>query len=331
MAGEEDAMAGKLVGAIEAGGTKFVCAVGRAPAAGADATPDATPDAAPDALLAETRFPTTTPDETLERAAGWLREAAARHGTLAALGIGSFGPVDVDPASPTWGHVTSTPKPGWQGAAFAPRLAAALGVPVGFDTDVNAAALGEWLWGAGRGTDTLVYVTVGTGIGGGAVLGGRPLHGLLHPEMGHVPVGRDPARDSFPGICPFHGDCLEGMASGPALAAHWGRPAEELPPDHEAWEREAAHLAAGLAAITCVLSPERIVLGGGVMETPGLLERVRDALHARLAGYLRAPRLAERAGLDEYLVPPGLGARAGVLGALALAARAAAVGTRGAD
>lgn len=299
-----------LLGAVEAGGTKFVCAVGRGP----------------DELLAETRFPTGDPEATLARTVAFLREAAAAHGRLAAVGVGSFGPVRLDPDAPGWGRIADTPKPGWSDADVVGPLQRELEVPVAFDTDVNAAALGEWRWGAGRGADPLVYVTVGTGIGGGGLAGGRLLHGLLHPEMGHLPVRRDPGRDPFPGTCPFHGDCLEGLACGPAIEARWGRPAEELPADHPAWALEADYLAQGALGITLVLSPRRIVLGGGVMEAPGLLDRVRARFVDALGGYLRAPELG--AGIDRYLVAPGLGSRAGVLGALALAERAASRPTR---
>lgn len=292
-----------LIGAIEAGGTKFVCAVGTSP----------------DDIRRELSVPTTSPDETIGQALDFLRTAEAELGPLSAVGIGSFGPVDPRPGSATWGHITATPKAGWSDTPFAGRVRDALGVPVGFDTDVNAAALGEWLWGAGRGLEALVYVTVGTGIGAGAVYEGRPLHGMLHPEVGHLPVPRDPARDSFGGVCPFHGDCLEGLASGPALEARWGRPAHDLPPDHESWELEAEYLALGCVSIAMALSPERIVLGGGVMEQSHLFPRIRRRFVARLGGYLRATAAVDP---DTYIVPPGLGPRSGILGAIALGKRA---------
>lgn len=242
----------------------------------------------------------------------FFRTHAAR---VAAVGLACFGPLDLDPASPTFGVVTTTPKPGWRHANVAGAFAA-LGVPVALDTDVNGAALGEARWGAGRGVDPFVYVTVGTGIGGGAIVHGRPLHGLVHPEMGHLPVPRDPA-DPFAGACPYHGACLEGLASGVALRARWGRPAETLPPEHEAWGLQARYLALGVVAIAAVLSPRRIALGGGVMRAPGLRERVGREVAEVLAGYVAAPEL----------VAPALGERAGVLGAVALAQ--AALVTRG--
>lgn len=293
-----------LVGGIEAGGTKFVCAVGTGP----------------EDVRTVIRYPTTTPEETIGRAVAFFRERAGEPGGLAAVGIGSFGPLDVDPDSPTWGHITSTPKEGWAKVDFAGAVERALGVPVGFDTDVNAAALGEGRWGAARGLDTFLYLTVGTGIGGGGLVNGRRLHGLLHPEMGHIRIPRDRERDPYPGRCPFHGDCLEGLASGPALGDRWGTPPEDLPPDHPAWELEAEYLGQALAAYSLVLSPERIVVGGGVMHRRELYPMVRARLRDALAGYLRSPEILERT--DRYVVPPGLGDRSGLLGAFALAREA---------
>lgn len=292
----------RLVGAIEAGGTKFVCAVGTGPGD----------------LRREIRYPTTDPDATIGRALQFFRDASETIGSLAAIGIGSFGPVDLRPESPTWGFVTTTPKAGWSDTPFAGRIRDELRVPVAFDTDVNAAALGEWRWGAGQGLEALVYVTVGTGIGGGAVFDGRPLHGMMHPELGHLPLPRDARRDPFEGVCPFHESCLEGLASGPALEARWGLPAHEIPPDHEAWSLEAEYLALGCASIALALSPQRIVLGGGVMQQPDLLPMIRREFRNKLGGYLDSTAAAEP---DTYLVPPELGNRAGVLGALALGLR----------
>lgn len=288
------------MGGIEAGGTKFVCAVGTGP----------------DGVQAEARVPTTTPAETIGRVVAFFAEQAAR-APLAALGVASFGPVDLDPRSATFGCITTTPKPGWRDVDLVGPLRRALGVPVAFDTDVNAAALAEQRWGAGRGLATLVYVTVGTGIGGGAVVDGRPLHGLVHPEMGHVRVPHDRARDPFAGTCPAHGDCWEGLATAPAIAARWGRAPEALPDDHPAWALEAHYLALGLANVVLTLSPERLVLGGGVMARTQLYPLVRAGMVELLAGYLVSPALGD--GLRRYVVPPALGERAGVLGALALA------------
>jgi fructokinase len=264
-------------------------------------------------VRAQRLIPTGAPADTLARAVDFFRE----HGPVAAVGIASFGPVDLDPRSPTFGFVTTTPKPGWAHTDVAGPFRAALGVPVGFDTDVNGAALGEHRWGAARGVDPLVYVTVGTGIGGGGIVNGRLLHGLVHPEMGHMRLPHDRAADPFPGTCPYHGDCLDGLASGRALRERWGAPAETLPPDHPAWALEAEYLALGLVGIIAVLSPGRIVIGGGVLQQRSLLPRVRRRVVELLAGYLRAREIGE--AIDAYLVPPALGPAAGVVGALALA------------
>ena len=291
-----------LWGGVEAGGTKFVCAVGTGP----------------DDLREETRFPTTTPDETLERAVAFFREQQERHGApLAALGIASFGPLDLSPDSTTFGFITTTPKPGWAFADLAGTFRLALEVPVGIDTDVNVAAIGEHRWGAAKGLDTFIYLTVGTGIGGGGLVNGRPMHGLVHPEMGHIRVPHDTVQDPFPGACPYHGDCLEGLASGPAMEKRWGAPAESLPPDHPAWALEARYLALALENYICTLSPKRIVMGGGVMEQAALFPMVRREVLDLLKGYVRAPEILDR--VEEYIVPPGLGSRSGVLGAIALA------------
>ncbi|MCL6430961.1 MAG: ROK family protein [Anaerolineae bacterium] len=287
-----------MYGGIEAGGTKFVCAVG----------------SGPDDLQAEERFPTTTPKDTIARAIDFFR---AQRSPLLAVGIASFGPVDPNPASPTFGHITTTPKPGWAHTDIVGAVRQALGVPVGFDTDVNGAALGEHCWGAARGLDTFIYLTVGTGIGGGGMVNGRLIHGLMHPEMGHVRVPHDLALDPFPGACPYHGDCLEGLAAGPAIEQRWGRPGETLPPDHPAWPLEARYLALGLVNYIVTLSPQRIIIGGGVMEQPQLFPLVRREVQALLNGYLQVPAILE--DIDGYIVPPTLGRRAGVLGAIALA------------
>ena len=294
-----------LLGGLEAGGTKCLCLVGTGP----------------DRLLAEARVPTTTPAATLTAVLQFFGDAQAAHGPLDALGIASFGPLDLHRDSPTFGFITSTPKLGWAATDIAGALHRGLGVPVAIDTDVNAAALGEWRWGAAQGLDTIVYVTVGTGIGGGGLAGGQTLRGLVHPEMGHMRVPHDRAADPFPGSCPFHADCLEGLASGPALAARWGQPPETLPPDHPAWPLEARYLALALHNIVCTVSPERIVVGGGVMEASHLLPLVRHQLRGLLHGYIQAPQLA--GDLASYVVAPVLGRRAGAIGALALAERSA--------
>jgi fructokinase len=295
-------------GGIEGGGTKFTCLLGTGP----------------DAILAERTLPTTSPDETLEAVARFFEEhlASASGLTLAGLGIACFGPIDLDPRSPRFGTVTTTPKPGWSGADVVGFFRRRLGVPIGWDTDVNGAALGELRWGAGSGLDPLVYITVGTGIGGGAIVNGRPLHGLLHPEMGHMPVTPE-IHDASPGVCPYHGGwCLEGVASGPALQRRAGRPAPEIPPDDPIWEDEARALGFAAATMSLVLSPERIIFGGGVLRQEHLYPRIRRHCLAILNGYLRVPAIAEH--VDAYIVPPGLGDRAGVLGALSLGMDASA-------
>jgi fructokinase len=292
-----------VYGGIEAGGTKFVCAVGSGPCD----------------LENETQFTTTTPAETIGQAISYF-QVQAKHGRLDAIGIGSFGPVDPDPASPTFGYVTTTPKPGWAHVDFAGALRRALNVPVGFDTDVNAAALAEHRWGAAQGIDDLIYVTIGTGIGGGALINGQLLHGLIHPEMGHIRIPHDRTLDPFQGACPFHGDCLEGLAAGPAIEQRWNKRGEELSEDHPAWPLEARYLALAVANFVCMLSPQRVVIGGGVMQQPHLLALVREQVGSMLNGYVSAPAILYHA--DEYIVAPGLGSQAGVLGAIALAERA---------
>jgi len=293
-------------GGLEAGGTKLICALG----------------SGPDTLVAEARIPTTTPAETLAAVVAFFEAQQAAHGPLAGLGIGTFGPIDLDRASPTYGYITATTKAGWSQVDMVGPLQAALGVPVGFDTDVNAAALGEWRWGAAQGLDTFLYLTIGTGIGGGAVVNGRPLHGLLHPEMGHIRIPHDRQADPYAGNCAFHGDCLEGLANGPAIGERWGKPATELPPDHPAWALEAQYLGAGVASLICALSPQRVILGGGVMEQAHLFPLVRAEVQRLLNGYVQAPAVLTE--IDRYIVPPALGGRAGVLGAVALAELAAA-------
>lgn len=274
-------------GGVEAGGTKWVCAIGTGP----------------DDVRAQVTFPTTTPEETLARAAAFFAE----QGGVAAVGVGSFGPVDLRA-----GTITTTPKPGWRDTGVVDALHDALGVPVAFDTDVNAAALAEGRWGAAAGLDTFCYLTVGTGIGGGVIADGQLVHGLHHPEIGHVLIPHDRGRDPFAGACPFHGDCLEGLASGTALQARWGKPGEELEEHAEVWELEAEYLALGVVNVVLTVSPERVILGGGVMKQPSLLPLVRTRTSELLAGYVPAPEL----------VSPGLGDHAGVLGAIELARRA---------
>ncbi len=291
-----------LFGGIEGGGTKFVCAVS---------------DSAGQ-VIARERFPTGEPDTTIAQAIRFLADFEQQHGeSLAAIGIACFGPLDLDPGSPTYGYITRTPKAGWVYAdVVGPVRQAFPALPIGFDTDVNGAALAEQRWGAAQTWDTFVYLTVGTGIGGGAMAGGQLVHGLIHPEMGHVLLAKHPDDPLERGVCPFHPHCLESLASGPAILARWGVPGEQLPPDHPAWALEADYLAQALASMLCVLSPQGFVMGGSVMHQPQLFPMVRQQVRDRLNSYLVHARLDT---LEDVIVPPGLGDNAGVLGAVALA------------
>jgi fructokinase len=286
-----------VYGGIETGGSKWECAIGTGP----------------DSLRATETIPTTTPEETIRRAVDFFE----REGPVAGVGIGSFGPVDQKLTSPTWGHITTTPKPGWAHTDVGQEVRRRLSVPVAFDTDVNAAALGEHRWGAAQGLDTFCYITIGTGIGGGGMARGKLLHGLVHPEFGHMRIPHDRDADPFPGVCPYHGDCWEGLASGRAIQARWGRPAEELAGREEVWELQAQYLALGLVSVICVLSPERIVIGGGVMSRPELLPLVHRDVSRLMNGYLETSAVGE--AIDRYVTLPALGTRSGVLGAIALA------------
>lgn len=288
-----------LYALIEAGGTKFVLAAARSK----------------NDILRVERIPTTTPGDTLGRALSFFHEAEADYGPFDSAGIGSFGPADVDRVSPGWGRITSTPKPGWSGIDIAGSIGNALRCPVGFDTDVNGAALAEARWGASLGASVSTYVTVGTGIGGGVVIDGRPLHGARYPEMGHIRPERHPRDQDFPGVCPFHGVCLEGLANGPAIMARWGATLSDLPRNHEAHEVVAFYLGQLVVVQQAILSPGRIVFGGGVLGVDGLLSRIRDAAADLAGGYFGM----DRAGYDALIVAPGLGEKAGLLGALVLA------------
>lgn len=293
-----------LFGGVEAGGTKFVCAVGDASGS----------------IVELASFPTTSPEATLQRTLAFFEPHREK---LHAVGVGSFGPIDPDPSSATFGYITSTPKPGWQQTDFAGPLREGLSVPIAFDTDTNAAAVGEHRWGAAQGLDTFIYLTVGTGIGGGGLARGRRLRGLVHPEMGHLMLPRADG-DEFDGICPFHGDCLEGMICGPALKARTGRPAEELSSDHEIWPIVAHYLSVALVNYICVLSPQRIILGGGVMRQTHLFPAIRDRVQQLLNNYVRTPAILEN--INDFIVPPALGDRSGVRGAIALAVDAISSG-----
>ena len=286
-----------LVGAIEAGGTKFVCAIGTDPQ-----------------NIEEIRFPTTSPEETIQKAIDFFKAKEIDSGEIQAIGIGTFGPAEVNPKSENFGWITNTPKEKWQQTDLITPIKNAFGdIPFAFDTDVNAAAWGEGRWGAAQGLDHYVYITVGTGIGGGAVNDGKILHGKNHPEMGHLRIPKDSSIDPFPGSCPFHGNCLEGLASGTAIKERWNTDPSSLPEDHKAWELESTYLADAILNLTLTLSPERFILGGGVMEQTHLFPMIRTKLNQRLAGYV------EIENIDNFVLPPGLGSKSGVLGAIALA------------
>ncbi|BBD97207.1 transcriptional regulator [Sphingobium amiense] len=290
----------ELFGGIEAGGTKFVCGV-----ADADGT-----------MLQQVRIPTTSPEETLQAAADFFTDAT-RDRPLAALSIGSFGPLSLKREASDFGHITNTPKPGWSDVDLVGYFRR-FGVPIAIDTDVNAAAVGERLFGNGRGLDTFCYVTIGTGVGVGMIVGGSPHGGANHPEAGHILVPGAPGDDDFRGICPFHGNCLEGVASGPAIRARWGVDGAELPDAHQAWTVEADYIASLCVNLTYIMRPDRIILGGGVMQRPHLYDLVREALAQKLAGYDAS---VQRLDFETYIAPPGAGPSAGLWGATATSYR----------
>ncbi len=292
-----------LYGAIEAGGTKFVCAAGYGPLEIADSRREV--------------IATTTPQVTLGAVVAFFERIRNDGGVFAGIGVAAFGPVDVDRQSPTWGSILATPKPGWSGVSLT-RPLERFECPVTIDTDVNAAALAEARYGAGAGVASVAYVTVGTGIGGGVALEGGTIRGMLHPEMGHIRVRRDPRDLAFAGICPFHGDCLEGLASGPAIVARWNARLGELAPEHPAHEIIGGYLGQLAATIALVLSAQRIVFGGGVMNGR-LLAHIRATAARELGGYL--PVEERGGGFERLIVEPSLGGLAGIAGALLLAAR----------
>ena len=294
-----------LFAGIEAGGTKWICMIATSP----------------EDIRATTRLPTTQPAETIGEAIEFIHRQNQQQGKLKGVGIGSFGPLDLDIDSPTYGYLTTTPKPGWANTDLVGPIQEALELPLGFDTDVNAAALGEARWGAAQGLSDFVYLTIGTGIGGGGMVNSGLMHGLVHPEMGHMRIPHDWEADPFPGVCPYHGDCLEGLATGPAIEARWGQKGETLPRDHPAWQLETHYLALGLVNLICTLSPQRIIIGGGVMDQDQLFPLIRVKVQELLNDYISAREIMEH--IDQYIVPPKLGPQAGVLGAIALARQAA--------
>jgi fructokinase len=291
-----------IYGAVEAGGTKFICMV---------AKDDRT-------ILAETRISTTTPQETLNAVFSFFHKACTNLSqTLTSIGLASFGPVDLKPDSTTFGSITATPKLRWINMPILQKFVQEFPIPIAFDTDVDAAAIGEGIWGAGVGLSDFVYVTIGTGIGGGCMVNGAPIHGLIHPELGHMLIPHDFSRDPYQGCCPFHRDCFEGLATGPAIQARYNTPAEQLPPDHPAWDLEAQYIAYGLHNLILTLSPQKIILGGGVMQQTQLFPTIRQKLSKSINNYAGYSKYFEN--LDEMIVPPALGTRSGILGALAMA------------
>lgn len=290
----------KLYGGIEAGGTKFVCVVASGPGQVVD----------------EIRFKTTTPEETLGRAIQFFQPYVDSV-QIRIIGVGAFGPLDLNSKSPTYGFITTTPKPGWRNADVLGTLRRALKINVAFDMDVNTAALGEYLWGASKGCDPSLYLTIGTGIGGGYIVNGRPLIGMVNLEMGHVRIPHSRELDPFPGICPFHGDCFEGLANGPAIEKRLGVRGALIPDDDPYWDIEVDYIASALMNYILTLSPKKIILGGGVMQREFLFSKVRRRVHELLNGYVASKSLLEN--IDDYILPPGLGNQAGSLGAIALA------------
>ncbi|MCL2559397.1 MAG: ROK family protein [Turicibacter sp.] len=278
-------------GSIEAGGTKFVCAIG-------DADFN---------VVERVSFPTTTPEETFAHVFAFFDQYA-----LKAIGIGSFGPIDINPASSTYGYITTTPKPQWGNVDFLGAVKARYEVPIGFTTDVNAAALGEQRLGAAKGLSSCLYLTVGTGIGGGAVVNGQLLSGYSHPEMGHIIIHPHP-EDGFAGICPYHGNCFEGLASGPAIEARYGVKADQLSESHTAWDFVALYIAQAVMNYVLILSPEKVILGGGVMKQEHLFYMIQTELAELMADYVALP------DLETYIVPPKLGDDAATIGCFMLA------------
>lgn len=284
-----------LLGGIEAGGTKMVCAIGDEKGT----------------LIERVTFPTTTPDETIVKMISFFQS----HGQIEALGIGCFGPIDLHRDSKTYGYITSTPKPGWRNVDIVGRFKEALGVPVGFDTDVNGAILGEVKFGAARGCDSALYITIGTGVGVGVYVNGGLLHGLLHPEAGHILLTRHPEDLAYESKCPFHENCFEGLASGPAIEKRWGRPAIELYDNPAVWELECYYIAQAIASYVLCYSPEKIVLWGGVMHKEGMYESIQKQVMELLNGYIEEENFPK-----DYIVSPGLGDNPGIVGALLLGA-----------
>jgi fructokinase len=290
----------KLYGGLEAGGTKFVCSVASGPGD----------------IVEEVRFATSMPEETLKKTIQFF-EPFVQDGRIKSIGVGSFGPIDLDPASPTYGFITATPKPGWSNTDVRGILEQALKTHIVIESDVNAAAVGEAIWGASQGLDPSLYLTIGTGIGGGYIKDGRPLLGLVNPEMGHLRLPHDRERDPFEGNCPFHGDCFEGLANGPAIEKRLGIKGALIPETDPYWDIEAEYIAAALVNYILTLVPKKIILGGGVMQREFLFPKIRNRVRSLLNGYVASKSILEE--IDQYIIPPGLGNQSGSMGAIALA------------
>lgn len=283
------------LGSIEAGGTKFVCAIGNENGE----------------VFERGVFPTTSPEETMEKVIEFFKGKE-----IEAMGVGCFGPLSLNPKNKDYGAITTTPKVLWQNYNIVNKLKEHFNIPIGFDTDVNIAALGEYTWGGAKGLDSCFYMTVGTGVGAGIIAEGKMIHGLLHPEVGHMIVPKH-QEDDFEGICPFHKNCLEGLACGPAIEKRWGKKGHELPADHKAWDIEAYYLSIAVVETIVMLSPEKIILGGGVMKQSQLFEKIRKQVKEMLNGYINVSEITEN--IDEYIIYPKLGDNAGISGGLALA------------
>ncbi len=286
---------------IEGGGTKFVCVHG------------SNPHDLKDRVVIKTK----TPQRTLHEVIDYIREVQKKS-LIKAIGIAIFGPLDLDPQSPTYGFITAAAKPNWGNTEIVGTIREAIDLPIGFDTDVNGAAIGEYRWGAARGLSDFIYLTVGTGIGGGAMSNGKLVHGAMHPEMGHILIPQDTSRDSFAGVCNYHKNCLESLATGPAMEKRWQvNSAYELPPDHPAWDLEAHYLGLGIANYMLSLSPKRIILGGGIMQQIHLFPKIRAEVIKCLNGYLKCEKILNH--MDDFIVPPELNENSGICGAIALA------------
>lgn len=292
-------------GGIEAGGTKFNCIIAQDP----------------DHIITETTIKTQTPEITIPEVIQFFKKSEIKHDIcISAMGIACFGPVNLDKNDPLFGSITSTPKVQWQNTPLLSLLKPYFNVPFEFDTDVNGAAIGEGKWGAGKGLSDFLYVTIGTGIGGGVISNGLPIHGLIHPEVGHILMNHDLEKDPFEGVCPFHKNCLEGLASGPSITKRWGISTQDLPEDHPAWDLEAEYIGQAVHDWVLAYSPMRIILGGGVMKKPGLIEKIRKVARVSLNGYVDSKLIKEEN--NSYITLPKLGDRAGSLGAIALASLA---------